>query len=139
MTENANHTAPLIVGIDWADAKHDLTIMDGSKRSHFGIKSDTEDVAEMIDRLTQIAAGRPIAVCLEKGRVRIIYHLMLHENITLYLGVPKLFQTNVPRVRRLRQEALRLESCLLPASACWWDGPIMQPCASWPVAGNASC
>lgn len=89
MTENANHTSPLIVGIDWADAKHDLTIIDGSKRSHFRIKSDTEDVAEMIDRLTQIAAGRPIAVCLEKGRVRIIYHLMLHENITLYPVDPK--------------------------------------------------
>ncbi len=80
---------PLIVGIDWADSKHDLTIFDGGKSQHFRITSDTEDVAEMIDKLTTIADGRPIAVCLEKGRVRIIYHLMLHENITLYPVDPK--------------------------------------------------
>ncbi|MEM6473413.1 MAG: transposase [Planctomycetota bacterium] len=53
------------------------------------MNSDTEDVAEMIERLARIADGRPIAVCLEKGRVRIIYHLMLHENITLYPVDPK--------------------------------------------------
>lgn len=80
---------PLVVGIDWADSKHDLTVLDQDRRMHFRIKSDTEDVAEMIDKLTQMAVGRPIAVCLEKGRVRIIYHLMLHENITLYPVDPK--------------------------------------------------
>lgn len=87
---NQNTTqSPLIVGIDWADSKHDLTVLDGTRRSHFRISSDTEDVAEMIDKLTQIADGRPIVVCLEKARVRIIYHLMLHENITLYPVDPK--------------------------------------------------
>lgn len=79
----------LFVGIDWADSKHDLTVIDGAKRSHFRIKSNTEDVAEMIQTLTNLAGGRPIAVCLEKGRVRIIYHLMLYENITLYPIDPK--------------------------------------------------
>lgn len=88
-TENPEPRKSLIVGIDWADSKHDLTVIDGHRRSHFRINSDTEDVAEMIDKLTSIAAGRPIAVCLEKGRVRIIYHLMLHENITLYPVDPK--------------------------------------------------
>ncbi len=94
MTRNSNPntpeaTEPLIVGIDWADAKHDLTVIDGKKTLHFRISSDTEDVAEMIDKLTAIAAGRPIAVCLEKGRVRIIYHLMLHDTLTLYPVDPK--------------------------------------------------
>lgn len=92
MNQNATRNdiaRPLLVGIDWADSKHDLTVLDSKKRTHFRIKSDTEDVAEMIDKLTQMAAGRPIAVCLEKGRVRIIYHLMLHENITLYPVDPK--------------------------------------------------
>lgn len=88
-THDAEPQKSLIVGIDWADSKHDLTVIDGTRRSHFRINSDTEDVAEMIDKLTSIADGRPIAVCLEKGRVRIIYHLMLHENITLYPVDPK--------------------------------------------------
>lgn len=95
MNQTANKTHPsdsektLIVGIDWADSKHDLTVINGDRRSHFRIKSDTQDVAEMIDKLTKIAAGRQIIVCIEKGRVRIIYHLMLHENITLYPVDPK--------------------------------------------------
>ena len=94
MNQTSNPTKPpsadpLIVGIDWADSKHDLTILQGSKVQHFRITSDTEDVAEMIDRITKIADGRPIAVCLEKGRVRIIYHLMLHEGLTLYPVDPK--------------------------------------------------
>jgi transposase len=80
---------PLIVGIDWADSKHDVTVIDAAKTLHFRINSDTRDVAEMIQRLATIAGDRPIAVCLEKGRVRIIYHLMLHENITLYPIDPK--------------------------------------------------
>ncbi len=94
MTTNSNPNVldsgePLIVGIDWADSKHDLTVIDGGKTLHFRITSDTEDVAEMIDKLTAIADGRPIAVCLEKGRVRIIYHLMLHQGLTLYPVDPK--------------------------------------------------
>ena len=90
MGKHSNATQkPLIVGIDWADSKHDLTVIDRSRRWHFRISSDTEDIAEMIQKLTSIAEGRPIAVCLEKGRVRIIYHLMLHQNITLYPVDPK--------------------------------------------------
>jgi transposase len=94
MTANSNPNSmdsaePLVVGIDWADSKHDLTVIDGPKVLHFRITSDTEDVAEMIDKLTAIADGRPIAVCLEKGRVRIIYHLMLHNALTLYPVDPK--------------------------------------------------
>lgn len=89
LSTQTTDTQPLVVGIDWADSKHDLTVIDRDRRSHFRINSDTEDVAEMIDRLARIANGRPIAVCLEKGRVRIIYHLMLHQSITLYPVDPK--------------------------------------------------
>ena len=79
----------LIVGIDWADSKHDLTVIDRQTTTHFRVTSDNEDVAEMINQLNHMAAGRHIIVCLEKARVRIIYHLMLHENITLYPVDPK--------------------------------------------------
>lgn len=95
MSNNSTQTTanptqkPLLVGIDWADSKHDLTVLDRSRRLHFRIPSDPQDVSEMIEKLNAIADGRPIAVCLEKGRVRIIYHLMLHENITLYPVDPK--------------------------------------------------
>lgn len=81
---------PLIVGIDWADSKHDLTIFDGQGRArHLTVDAEPQDVEQMIDRLQRIAGGRTIAVCLEKGRVRIIYHLMLRENFVLYPVDPK--------------------------------------------------
>ena len=79
----------LIVGIDWADSKHDLTVFDSKKTKHFRVSADNNDVAELIAHLRQLAGSRPIVVCLEKARVRIIYHLMLHENITLYPVDPK--------------------------------------------------
>lgn len=84
-----NSSDSLIVGIDWADAKHDLTVIDGNRTQHFRVSADNDDVAELIAHLGQLAAGRPIVVCLEKARVRLIYHLMLHENITLYPVDPK--------------------------------------------------
>lgn len=85
-----NHASDqLIVGIDWADSKHDLTVLDGQKVKHFRVNADNHDVAQMIAQLQTLAGPRPIAVCLEKARVRIIYHLMLHQNITLYPVDPK--------------------------------------------------
>lgn len=86
---NQSATEPLIVGIDWADSKHDLTVIDSDTTKHLRISADNDDVAELIAHLTELAAGRQIAVCVEKARVRIIYHLMLHENITLYPVDPK--------------------------------------------------
>jgi transposase len=80
---------PLIVGIDWADSKHDLTVIDDGKIQHLRIQSDAQAVCHMVSLLNHLAAGRNIAVCLEKGRVGILHHLMLRENIVLYPIDPK--------------------------------------------------
>lgn len=80
---------PLIVGIDWADCKHDLTIVDGRHVEHLQVDADPYAVEEVIAQLQSRAAGRKIAVCLEKGRVRIIYHLMHREDFVLYPVAPK--------------------------------------------------
>ncbi len=80
---------PLLVGIDWADSKHDLTIVDGRRVEHLQVDADPYAVEELIAQLLARAAGRKIAVCLEKGRVRIIYHLMHREEFVLYLVAPK--------------------------------------------------
>jgi transposase len=79
----------LVVGLDWADSKHDATVLDRGRKSHFRFDADPATVEDFIAELTRIAGGRNIAVCVEKGRVRIIYHLMLRENITLYPVDPK--------------------------------------------------
>lgn len=89
-TPDTRLETPLLVGVDWSDSKHDLTIIDGNHRPrHLCIDANPQDVEEIIGELQRIAAGRKIAVCLEKGRVRIIYHLMLREDIVLYPVDPK--------------------------------------------------
>lgn len=82
-------TQPLIVGIDWADAKHDVTIIDGRKTQSVRIDADPHAIADFIARLKAQANGRKIAVCLEKARVRIIYHLIHHHEFVLYPVDPK--------------------------------------------------
>lgn len=89
---NASKTSlePMLVGIDWADQKHDVCVRlpIGTTKS-FKINADTDDVEQLIAELARLADGRPVAICLEKSRVRIIYHLMLRENIQLFLVDPK--------------------------------------------------
>ena len=80
----------LLVGIDWADQKHDVCVrLLDDKIESLQIDADTDDVERLVERLQKLAHGRPIAICLEKSRVRIIYHLMLRDNIQLYLIDPK--------------------------------------------------
>lgn len=91
---DSNHAtsqaAPLLVGIDWSDEKHDLTIIEpGRTPRHMQVDANPQDVENMIAELRNIASGRKIAVCLEKGRVRIIHHLLFHDDITLYPVDPK--------------------------------------------------
>lgn len=81
---------PLLVGIDWADRKHDVCVRmpDGKTRS-WQISAETEQVEELIQQLQRLTEGRPLAVCLEKSRVQIVYHLMFRDNVRLYLIDPK--------------------------------------------------
>lgn len=44
---NQSATEPLIVGIDWADSKHDLTVIDSDTTKHLRISADNDDVAEL--------------------------------------------------------------------------------------------
>jgi transposase len=80
---------PLIVGIDWSDSKHDITILDDGRSQHLQVDANPRDMEEMILRLTKIADGREIAVCLEKGRIRILYQLLQHKQFILYPVDPK--------------------------------------------------
>lgn len=79
----------LIVGIDWADSKHDLTIVDGSDTQHLRVDADPHAIEELINQLKKRAGGRKIAVCVEKARVRIIYHLIQRDDFILYPVNPK--------------------------------------------------
>jgi len=55
------------VGLDWADAKHDVCLQaaGSTKREHCILEHTPEAIAAWVCALRQRFAGKPIAICLE--------------------------------------------------------------------------
>lgn len=93
---HAKHTAtqpePLRVGIDWSHKDHHVAVRlpSGQVRS-LRVEADLEGFQSLLNQLEQMAAGAPIHICMEKARISLFYHLMLRDNIQLYLVDPKQF------------------------------------------------
>ena len=87
-TTEDSKPAFLFVGIDWADSKHDVTVID-ARQTHFQIEAGANAIVSLVERLNRMAAGRPIAICIAKARVGIVHHLIVHKNIHLYPVDPK--------------------------------------------------
>ena len=80
----------LFIGIDWADQKHDIYVIDrDGKGSHQQIKHSAEDIDAWVNEMLKLAGGEPIAIMLEQSRGALIYALMFRENVTLYPVNPK--------------------------------------------------
>jgi hypothetical protein len=59
----------LVVGIDWADQKHDLYWIDASGQSGRRTVDQTpQAIEELVAWMTEKAGGGPIALALEKSR-----------------------------------------------------------------------
>lgn len=94
MTQSQNSTQqqplPLVVGIDWADSKHDVCVhMPLGVDKSFEIGGDTDDVEKLVRKLTELADERMIEIRIEKSRVRIVQQLMFRDGVCLYLVDPK--------------------------------------------------
>jgi len=96
MKDNLTQTKPpepaLLIGIDWADQKHDTYTID---RQGHGVWEQIEHSPEAIDawlaeKLRQ-ADGQPIAILLEQSRGALIHTLMFRKNVILYPINPKQF------------------------------------------------
>lgn len=96
MNDSLSQTTPsepvLLIGIDWADQKHDTYTIDVRGR---GVGEQIEHAPEAIDawlaaRLRQ-AGGQPIAILIEQSRGALIHALMFRENVILYPINPKQF------------------------------------------------
>lgn len=80
------------VGIDWSDAKHDVTIIDDQGHSrHCVIEHSTATIDVWISELLKKADGRPVAIMLEQAKGSLIHALMLRDNVFLYPINPKQF------------------------------------------------
>lgn len=83
---------PLRVGIDWSHKDHHVAVRlpSGQVRS-LRVEADLEGFQSLLSQLEQMAGGAPIHICMEKARISLFYHLMLRDNIQLYLVDPKQF------------------------------------------------
>lgn len=74
------------VGIDWADRKHDICLVDGAtRRKQFLVLEHTPAaIAEWVTSLRVRFEGRPVAVCLEQSRGPLLYALLHYDFLVLY-------------------------------------------------------
>jgi len=80
------------IGIDWADAKHDVNLFDvaSGKQERFEIKQSPEAIQEWIGQLrSRYGRNGEVAVVLEQGRGALLNALMGCEFLVLYIINPK--------------------------------------------------
>ena len=75
-----------LIGIDWADAKHDICLIDSQtgRREASVLRHSAKSIDEWALALRARFSGGPVAVCLEQSRGPLIYALMKYDFLTLY-------------------------------------------------------
>lgn len=79
------------VGLDWADTKHDVCLVDAETGcQERAVISHTPDaIDEWARSLRSRYCGQQVAVCLEQARGPLIYALLKYDHLTLYPVNPK--------------------------------------------------
>jgi transposase len=75
-----------LIGIDWADQKHDTCLIDPAtgRREAAILRHSPKAIDGWAAALRARFGGKPVAVCLEQSRGPLIYALMKYDFITLY-------------------------------------------------------
>ncbi len=75
-----------LVGIDWADTKHDICLIDLTtlKQEAAILRHSSKTIDEWATALRRRFGGQPVAVCLEQSRGPLIFALMKYDFLTLY-------------------------------------------------------
>lgn len=74
------------IGIDWADRKHDIHLLDCAtgQREDYTIGSQPDAIAAWVKGLRKRYGTDSLAVCLEQKRGPLIYALCQYDNLVLY-------------------------------------------------------
>jgi transposase len=74
------------IGIDWADAKHDLCLQtaDSGKREFVVLPHRADAIEAWARSLRQRFAGRPVALCLEIAKGPLVYALQKYDFLVLF-------------------------------------------------------
>jgi transposase len=75
-----------LVGIDWADQKHDLCLLDlaTGQQQHLVLPHTPEAIDDWAAELRQRFGGRLVGICLEQSRGALVYALMKYEHLVLF-------------------------------------------------------
>jgi hypothetical protein len=95
MNQEQPHGKPaLFIGIDWADKKHDIYVIEADGTgSHSQIESTPEAIEQWVIETKKQAGAAPIAIMLEQSRGALVHALMFREGVVLYPINPKQFSS----------------------------------------------
>jgi len=92
MTNRTIDDFAALVGIDWADRKHDICLQPGrdGKREYLVLEHRPEAIDDWANGLRTRFANRPVAVCLEQRKGALIHALLKYEHLVLYPVNPQM-------------------------------------------------
>jgi len=85
-----NKMFPVVIGIDWADQKHDICLWDseGQTLEFDVLKHRPEVLHDWVCKLRDRCKGRPVAIGLEQSKGSLAFLLMQYGFITIYFVHP---------------------------------------------------
>jgi transposase len=77
---------PVLIGLDWAKAKHDYCLLGPQEESENGqVEHDEGKLRQWLDSLSERFEGRRLRVCLEDGRQALLWLLEKHPRVDLFV------------------------------------------------------
>src|SRR6058998_498335 len=86
MTPTSHDTFAAFIGIDWADAKHDLCLQAAgtAKRERCQLEHTPEAIDAWVTTLRTRFNGQPVAVCLELTKGPLVFALRKYDFLILF-------------------------------------------------------
>ena len=86
MTQVSHNAFAALVGIDWADAKHDVCLQaaGSAKRESFMLEHTPETIDAWVSMLRTRFKGQPMAICLELNKGPIVSALRKYDFLVLF-------------------------------------------------------
>src|SRR5919109_1945422 len=86
MTQTSHDTFAAFVGIDWADAKHDVCLQTAgsAKRECFELEHTPEAIDAWVTTLRTRFNGQPVALCLELNKGPLVFALRKYDFLVLF-------------------------------------------------------
>jgi hypothetical protein len=89
MKQETHAACVAFVGLDWADAKHDVCLpaAGSAQREHFILEHTPEAIEAWVGSLRQRFAGKPIAICLALNKGPIVFALRTDDFRVLFPSI----------------------------------------------------